>query len=391
MFSRRGSPNLPPNLLARATADARARGQKLVDLTCSNPTLVGLPYDELGIARALTHREVHRYHPEPLGLDVARRAVAETWQRLGLAVDLGQVVLTASTSEAYSYCFRLLCDPGDEVLVPEPSYPLFEHLARLDSVIMVPYRLGYDGAWHIDLDTVRRSVNARTRAVILVSPNNPTGSFTSRAELTELAELGLPLISDEVFAAYPLGADPRRADTTLEAEGVLTMALGGLSKLAALPQHKLGWITVGGPKKLAQAALERLEWIADTYLSVNAAVQHGLAELLELTGPTRQALAERLRSNLESIATLCDQTPLTLLRPQGGWYAVLRLPNVKSEEEWVLGLLAQDQVLVQPGWFYDFAEEPYLVVSLLTPEAELLAGCERLLSRVVASTYANSP
>jgi alanine-synthesizing transaminase len=385
MFSRRGSPNLPPNLLARATAQARSRGQNLLDLTRSNPTLVGLPYDEPGIARALSQPGVHRYHPDPLGLRAARRRVAEDWQRLGLAVEWNQVVLTASTSEAYSYCFRLLCDPGDEVLVPEPSYPLFEHLARLDSVVPVPYRLSYDGAWHIDLDAVRRSVSVRTRAVILVSPNNPTGSFTSRAELCRLAELGLPLVSDEVFAAYPFSTDPRRARTALEADGVLTMVLGGLSKLAALPQHKLGWITVGGPKNLVQASLERLEWIGDTYLSVNVAVQHGLAELLELTRPTRHALAERLRSNLQHIAGCCAQSPLTLLRPDGGWYAVLRLPRVKSEEEWVLELLEEDQVLVQPGWFYDFAEEPYLIVSLLTPPADLATGCERLLGRVIAA------
>jgi alanine-synthesizing transaminase len=383
VFSRRSSPGLAPNPLAEAVAMTRNRGDELIDLTCSNPTLVGLPYDEEGIALALGDGRIHRYEPEPLGLWAARSAVAEDWRRRGLEVDPGRIVLTASTSEGYAHCFKLLCDPGDEVLVPEPSYPLFEHLARFDGVLPVPYRLAYDGAWHLDLDSVRRAAGPRTRAVVLVSPNNPTGSFTRRSELLAVAELGVPVVSDEVFEAYPLSEDPTRARTALDTEGVLCITLGGLSKLAALPQHKLGWMTVGGPAEMVAAALARLELLADTYLSVNASVQLALARLLELTRPTRRALIDRLVCNLRVLRDLLGDSPVTLLRPEGGWYAVLGLPRLVSEEEWVLELLRRDRVLVQPGWYYDFADEPYLVVSLLTPEPEFRTGTRRVLGRVM--------
>jgi aspartate/methionine/tyrosine aminotransferase len=243
--------------------------------------------------------------------------------------------------------------------------------------------VAYDGAWHIDLDSVRRAVGPRTRAVVLVSPNNPTGSFTRRAELRAVAELGLPVISDEVFEAYPLSEDPTRARTALDTEGALSITLGGLSKLAALPQHKLGWMTVGGPAGMVAASLARLELLADTYLSVNASVQHALARLLELTRPTRRALTDRLVRNLRVLRELLQDSPVTLLCPEGGWYAVLGLPRLVSEEQWVLDLLRRDRVLVQPGWYYDFAEEPYVVVSLLTPEPEFRTGTQRVLGRVM--------
>ncbi len=383
MFSRRSSPGLLPNPLAEEVAAARRRRDDLVDLTCSNPTVVGLPYDKEGIERALADGRNHRYQPEPLGLLSARTAVADDWQRRGLAVDPSSVVLTASSSEAYAYCFKLLCDPGDEVLVPEPSYPLFEHLARFDSVQPVPYRLAYDGAWHIDLDSLGRAVGPRARAVVLVSPNNPTGSYTRHSELRAIAELGVPVVSDEVFEAYPLSEDPARARTALDIEGVLSLTLGGLSKLALLPQYKLGWMTVGGPAATVAQALARLELLADTYLSVNAGVQHALARLLDVTRSTRQALTDRLVRNVGLLQELVRDSPVTLLRPEGGWYGVLRLPRLVSEEQWVLDLLSKDRVLVQPGWYYDFAEEPYLVVSLVTPEPEFRTGIQRVLGRVM--------
>jgi alanine-synthesizing transaminase len=384
VFSCRSSPSLVSNPWAEAIARARDRGEALIDLTCSNPTLVGLPYDSESISRALGSGRSRRYEPDPLGFRPARVAVANDWRERGLAVDPDHIVLTASTSEAYAHCFKLLCDPGDGVLVPEPSYPLFEHLARFEGVEAVPYRLAYDGAWYIDLDTVRRAAGPRARAIVLVSPNNPTGSFTRRSELRALAEIGLPIISDEVFAAYPLGDDATRARTALEVEGVLSFALGGLSKFALLPQHKLAWMTVGGPNEVVGAAIARLELLADTYLSVSAGVQHALADLVELTRPTRRTLSDRLIRNWRVLDELCRDSPLTLLRPEGGWYAVLRLPHVIGEEDWALELLDRDRVLVQPGWLYDFGDEPYLVVSLIAREPDFEMGAQRLCERVRA-------
>jgi aspartate/methionine/tyrosine aminotransferase len=263
--------------------------------------------------------------------------------------------------------------------VPQPSYPLFEQLARYEGVEAVPYPLDYDGAWHVDVRRVSKAVTPRTRAVVVVSPNNPTGSYLKRDELVGLAGLGLPIVSDEVFSSYALGPDSRRANSALEATDALVFALDGLSKLAALPQMKLAWITVGGPDPAAAEALEGLEHLADTFLSPAAPVQHALSSLIELTRPTREAIHARLATNHRTLIELATGSPVTPLAVEGGWYAVVRLPAVQTEEAWVLGLLDARDVLVQPGWFYDFPEEPFVVLSLLTEPLEFREGVRRLV------------
>jgi hypothetical protein len=309
--------------------------------------------------------------------------VARELSASGRPVDASRVVLTASTSEAYAFLFKLLCDPGDEVLVPVPSYPLFEHLARLESVRAVPYRLAYDGAWHVDLASARVATTPRTRAIVTVSPNNPTGSYLKRTELDALASLGLPIVSDEVFAGYPLRDDATRAASALDAAGApLVFALGGLSKLAALPQMKLAWLVAGGEPARASAALARLEVIADAFLSVGAPVQHALPALLATRGPVERAIRARTRDNLASVRAAVTGSAATLLDVEGGWYATLRLPRTRTEAEWTLGLLEEEGVYVHPGHFFDFEDEAYVVVSLLTQGDTLRDGMRRLVARV---------
>lgn len=379
-FSARSTLELSPNRLTLALAAARARGAALVDLTVSNPTLAGIPYG--GVAGAFAaEAAVVRYDPEPFGLPVARAAVSALFRDRGLDVPAEHVALTCSTSEAYACCFKLLCDPGDEVLVPAPSYPLLEHLGALEHVRLVPYRLGFDGAWFIDVHEVRRAVTARTRAIALVSPNNPTGSYLKRDELSGLLELGLPLLSDEVFAEYPLVDDPRRARSVLEATEGLVFAFDGLSKLAALPQLKLAWMAAGGSEPLVREALARLEIILDTFLSPNTPVQRALPALLASRGVAVEAIQRRLRANLARLETVTRGSALTPLRTEGGWYGVVRLPATATDEEWALAALDAG-VLVQPGYFFDFGETPYAVLSLLTPEAPFSEGVERLRSVV---------
>jgi len=375
--SSRSSFDLAPNRLALALARARQEERAILDLTESNPTRAGLPYARATILEALASPDALLYEPSPFGLWSAREVVARE-----LEVDPARVLLTASTSEAYGFLFKLLCDPGDEVLVPVPSYPLFEHLARLEAVRAVPYRLAYDGRWHVDVDSLRSAVGPRTRAVVTVSPNNPTGSYLKHAELAALASLGLPIVSDEVFASYPLRDDPTRATTALEAQGTLVFSLGGLSKLAALPQMKLAWIVVGGDAPDVTDALARLEVLADAYLSVGTPVQHALPHLLASRVPAESAIQARTRTNLELLRSRVSGTAGTLLDVEGGWYATLRVPATRSEEAWALELLEEDGVHVHPGHFFDFEHEAYLVLSLLTPEAIFAEGVGRVVTRL---------
>jgi aspartate/methionine/tyrosine aminotransferase len=369
------------NALALALERAEAAGRTVLDLTTSNPTRAGIPYDEIAILEALGDRRALEYEPLPFGLPEARAAVAKE-----LGVDPARVVLTASTSEAYGYLFKLLCDPGDDVLAPAPSYPLFDHLAQFEAVRLAPFRLAYDGAWHIDLDSVARAIGPRTRAILLVSPNNPTGSYTKKDELARLASFGLPIVSDEVFATYPFSpADARRASTVLEAEGVLTFALGGLSKLAALPQIKVGWIVVGGPDAAVRDALERLELIADSFLSLSTPAQLALPRLLATRHVAGDAIRARTQDNLEHVRRAVAGTAATVLDVEGGWYATLRLPHTKTEEAWVTELV-EHGVHVHPGGFFDFADEPHAVVSLLTPADAFQRGIALILARVDEAT-----
>ena len=392
-LSARTAQDLTPNELAAAVDGARAAGRAFDDLTVSNPTTAGIPYDVESILAALADPRSLRYEPAPFGLPAARAAVAEALGGPLAGADAERVVLTASTSEAYAFLFKLLCDPGDEVLVPSPSYPLFGHLAAFDDVRPVPYRLAYDGAWHLDIGSLRRAMSARTRAVLVVSPNNPTGSFLKRAELAAMEALGLPIVADEVFASYPLREDPARVTTILESTGSAPVfALGGLSKLAGLPQMKVGWIVVGGPAGAAREALARLELVADTYLSVGTPIQHALPVLLATRGPAATAIRARTLRNLAQLRSRLSLAPsVTLLDVEGGWSATLRLPRVRSETAWALTLLEEEGVLVHPGHFYDFAHEAFVVVSLLTEPAIFDAGVLRLLTRVDAEAHDAGP
>jgi hypothetical protein len=387
VFSRRSAFERDPNELARAVESSRARGARLLDLTESNPTAAGFPAPPALLAE-LAHSRAARYEPHPLGHPEARRAIAGELARSGARVGSDRIAVVCSTSEAYSLAFRLLCDPGDRVLIPRPSYPLLEHLARADGVELLPYRLAYDGAWHVDLAELRaRAREPRVRAVVCVNPNNPTGSFCSREEVRAFAGLGLPIVSDEVFAAYSFTRDADRPGSLLEAaterpQPPLVLALGGLSKYAALPQLKLAWIAAAGRE--ASEAFARLEIVADAYLSVATPVQLALPAILALARGTRAAIAERLARNLAQLARAVEGSAATLLSVDGGWYAVLRVPATRSDDEWALQLLAEHDVLVQPGWLYDFEGGPYLVVSLLVEEAVFSEGTAAVVASVSA-------
>jgi alanine-synthesizing transaminase len=386
-FSARTRFELVPNRLSEALRVRRGAGGRVLDLTESNPTRAGLlgPADLLaGLARP----EGLVYEPAPFGLPAARQAVAGDYARRGLTVEAERVVLTASTSEAYAFLFKLLCDPGDEVLVPRPGYPLFEYLARLESVRVVPYAFAYDGEWHLPVSALAEAVSPRTRAVVVVHPNNPTGAFLKSREQDGLeafcAERSLAIVSDEVFADYPLREGGDRAPSLLRDGPALVFALGGLSKSCALPQVKLAWCAVGGEEALRRAALARLEIVADTYLSVSAPVQHAAPRLLARREELQAPVRARVAANLAALR--CAVGPdrgVSLLEPEGGWSAVLRIPATLTEEEHVLRLLERHGVLVHPGYFFDFPREAYLVVSLLPDPATFAEAVGRLVETVV--------
>jgi alanine-synthesizing transaminase len=383
-FSGRTAILREPNPLAMALDRVRAAGRAILDLTVSNPTRAELPYAEADVVRALGDRRSLTYAPTPFGHLDARGAVARTYAEAGVTVDPSRIVLTASTSEAYSFLFKLLCDEGDEVLIPQPSYPLFDLIARLEGVKLAPYPLAYDGAWHVDHAAILRAISPRTRAIFMVSPNNPTGSFVAQAEIEAMARTGLPLVSDEVFAPFPLDGDavhaPRPSSLLSAGVGELVFALNGLSKMAALPQVKLGWIAVGGTNDdSVDEALGRLELIADAFLSVGTPVQLAAGELLATRHVVVDAIRARLRTNLGALRTAIAGSAVTLLHLEGGWYATLRLPRTESEEEWSLLFLDQHDVYVHPGHFFDFADEAYAVVSLLTPEERFAEGIHRIV------------
>jgi aspartate/methionine/tyrosine aminotransferase len=312
--------------------------------------------------------------------------VAGYYRDRGTHISAGSVLLTASTSEAYAYLFKLLANPGDQILAPRPSYPLFEFLARLESVEIRQYPLRYDGVWHVDFDALEQAITPRTRAIVVVNPNNPTGSFLKRAELDVLdslaAERGLAVLSDEVFRDYAFADEPDRVSTLAGDRRALTFCMSGLSKIAGLPQMKLGWIVVSGPRS-AEAhgqTMGALELIADTYLSVSAPVQIALPRLLGLSGSILNEIRERTASNLARLREAFHGSAATLLRTEGGWYAVLQVPRTRTEEEWTLKLLEECGVLVQPGFFFDFESEAFLVLSLLPEPATFMEGVSRLRS-----------
>lgn len=382
MWSKRTAFDRRRNAFSLDLDHRRAIGSTILDLSGSNPTEAGFPYDAEAIVGALADARSMRYRPEPFGLFEARQSVAAALVHPPLPE---QVMLTASTSESYGLMFKLLCDPGDEVAIPRPSYPLFEHLATLEGVGLVPYPLAYDGAWHIDLDALHAAITPRTRAVIVVTPNNPTGSFLKKDEHAALGALGLPIVSDEVFAEYPFGPDPRRASTARERSDVLTFSMGGLSKSCGLPQMKLAWTAITGPEADVTESVERLEIVADAYLSASTPIQLALPRLLEAGARTRRDILERVVRNRASLARALDGSPATLLQGEGGWTACVRLPSTRSEDDWLRQLLGQAGVLVQPGSFYDFETEPMAVLSLLTEPTTFDAGVASMVSFVTRS------
>jgi alanine-synthesizing transaminase len=378
------------NRLGEVLDQRRLAGLEVLDLTESNPTRCGFAYPEDQICRALSDPAVLRYSPEPLGLESARVAVSAYYRDRGIVVPTERIILTASTSEAYSFLFKLLADPDDAVLIPTPSYPLFDFLTVLESVQVVPYDLRWDGEWHVDIASVRAAVTSRTRAILVVNPNNPTGNFLKAEELASLEAVcrahELALISDEVFSDYGTPA-ATGLHSVLENSQVLSFAMSGLSKLAGLPQLKAGWIAVGGPPDQVRAALDRLEVIADTYLSVNTPVQVALPTLLSGMGAVQGQIQERVLSNRAWLESCCGaDRPFTLLRAEAGWYAILEIPRIRSEEEWTLTLLEEDGVLVQPGYFFEMANDGYLVLSLLPRPEVFRTGVERLVKRLLTSS-----
>ena len=410
MFSERTNWQLAQNRFTQAVEEARARGAKLLDLTASNPTRVGLRYDTATILHALGSERAMDYDPQAKGLLCAREAVARYYRDLcaegrgseTAVIDPERIVLTASTSEGYSYVFRLLCNAGDELLVPKPSYPLFEFLADLQDVKLVPYPLIYDHGWQMDFHSMEKAVTARTRGVVIVHPNNPTGSYVHTEEWAPLngfcREHGLALIVDEVFLDYALSKD---GTVSLRSSGqlkppvptyavphatfaanreVLTFTLSGLSKISALPQMKVAWVVTSGPGDTANAAMARLEVIADTYLSMNAPIQWAVPRLLEQRKDIQQQLMQRVRENLAELdRQLVGQPSCQRLGVEGGWYAVLRVPVTRSDEELAIELVREHSVLAHPGHFYDFPSDGYLVLSLISPEQEFAEGAGRVL------------
>jgi alanine-synthesizing transaminase len=386
MFSGRVPASLHPNRLTQAVAARRQSGRPFADLTISNPTRAGIPYPP-ALLDALADPRALDYAPAAFGAADARSAVAADFARRRIAIPAGDIALTASTSEAYSFLFKLLCNPGDQVLVPRPSYPLFDHLAMLDGVVAVPYDIEYHGRWTIDQASIAAASTTRTRALLLVSPNNPTGSYVRASELSAIARhcssAGIAIVSDEVFADYELvEGSSASAGSLADHPEVAGFTLGGLSKTVGLPQAKLGWIAITGPDVAKQEARERLEFIADTYLSVSTPVQVAAARLLEAGAAVRAAIQARIAANLATLSGIVATTPsCRLLTPDGGWSAVLQVPSFSSEEDLVLDLLADDDLLVHPGFFFDFPRESFLIVSLLTAPSDFQAAAFRLMHR----------
>jgi len=393
-FAQRTSWNLTSNRYAEALEVHRLAGREVIDLTASNPTTVGLRYREEELLQALAHREALAYEPQPKGLLSAREAIAAYYLERGSHVLPDDMVLTTSTSEAYSFVFRLLCNPGDALLAPTPSYPLFDFLADLQDVKLVAYDLLYDHGWQIDFQSLQTAIDGvqatggKCRAVLVVHPNNPTGSYVKAYEAEQLNRIctanHLAIIADEVFLDYSLAQTP--VQTFSANRDVLTFNLSGLSKIYAMPQMKVAWVSVNGPEVLKVEALRRLEVIADTYLSMNAPVQWAVPVMVEERHGIQRQLMYRIRENLAELdAQLAAQKLCQRLEVEGGWYAVLRVPVTGSDEDLAIRLLQETSVLVQPGHFYDFPAEGYLVLSLITESQTFQQGIGRAL-QFIATT-----
>jgi len=373
-FSSRLNWNLTPNPLTQLLDAKRAQGIPILDLTESNPTRCGFHYDDAAILSAISSSKSLTYDPSPRGLLKAREAITNYYLLKNKTVDPNSIFLTASTSEAYSFLFKLLGDAGDGILVPQPSYPLFEFLAGLESLRTIHYPLRYDsdprglgdlaGLWTINFEVLRESISERTKAIVIVNPNNPTGSYLKKDELAKLNELcherKIALIVDEVFSDYANGEDANRIETVVSNDGALTFALSGLSKVVALPQMKLGWIQVSGETKAVEEAMSRLELIADTYLSVATPVQHATPKLLAM----RESIQKEIRERVEMNGKVLEEQKLNVLKREGGWYAVIEIEQ--DDERLAYELLEGENVLAHPGYFYDFRGRDVMVVSLIT-------------------------
>ncbi len=389
MFAKRTNWNLEPNRFARALEAHRAAGRKLLDLTASNPTSCGFDYPGKAILAALSDPHSLQYSPDSKGLLSAREAVAAYYSTLPgysggfQGANPENIVLTSGTSEAYSYVFRLLCEAGDEILVPAPSYPLFQFLADINDVRLAPYQVIYDHGWQIDFDSLNSAISPRTRAILTVNPNNPTGSFLREREARELAELcaakNLAIIADEVFLDYLFDTTAER--TFAVEQRSLCFTLSGLSKISALPQMKLAWLVASGPDALVKPAIERLEIIADTYLSPGTPVQIAAPHLLALRGEIQPQLRARIAENLRQLGSFLARAPhISRLELAGGWYAVLRVPATLADEDMAVALLERHSVLVHPGSFFDFQTDGFIVVSLIAPLADFAEGATRLIN-----------
>jgi alanine-synthesizing transaminase len=405
VFSRRTNWPLTPNRFTAAVERHRAAGKQVLDLTASNPTTIGLHYNSAAILSGLSNAQAVKYEPDPKGLRLARDTVAAYYQERGTTVDPERIILTTSTSEAYSFIFRLLCEPGDEVLIAAPSYPLFEILADLQDVHLKSYPLFYDHGWHIDLHALAASITDQTRAVMVVHPNNPTGSYVQPNEAEQLHALcgqhQMAIVADEVFLDFAhtkavppsfVGPIIRCSDhltenrqPKTENETAVTFTLSGLSKIAGLPQMKFAWIVVSGPDTLVIDAVARVEIIADTYLSMNAPIQLAAPALFETRHAFQRQLMQRITTNLAELdRQLSTAQTCRRLEIEGGWYAVLRVPATRSDEDLAIDLLEKHSVLVHPGHFYDFSSDGYLVLSLIAPEEEFSEAVKRLLEFVIA-------
>jgi alanine-synthesizing transaminase len=390
LFAQRTGWNLSRNRYTQALEVHRRAGREVLDLTASNPTVIGLRYREKELLQALQNPEALTYDPQPKGLRSAREAIAAYYAELDSDILPDDLILTTSTSEAYSFVFRLLCDPGDAVLVPAPSYPLFDFLADLQDAKLVPYELVYDHGWQIDFHSIQTALAAgRCRAVLVVHPNNPTSSYVKPLEAEELNRIctahDLALVADEVFLDYSLQTGPPL--TFSSNREALTFTLSGLSKISGLPQMKVAWIAVSGPEALKAEASRRLEVIADTYLSMNAPVQWAIPVMLDERHGIHRQLMCRIRENLAELdSQLAAQKVCRRLQVEGGWYAVLRVPVTGSDEDLAIRLLRETGVLVQPGHFYDFPAEGHLVLSLITQSQTFQKGIQRMVQFIAAAS-----
>ncbi len=382
MFSSRTEWNTALNRLTQLLNAKRQQGETIIDLTESNPTHCGFLYPQSDILAAIADPSILTYQPEPFGLMSARCAVADYYSKRGIHVDPGNIVLTASTSEAYAFLLKLLCNAGDSVIVPRPSYPLFEYLCRLNDVELRHYRLEYDGEWHMDFESLQTNLTRSTRAIILVHPNNPTGSYVKQDEFEKLcrcvSERDCAIIADEVFESYSLVSEERRANILSREREVLVFSINGISKLLAFPQLKASWIVVGSGSRQACEALDRLEVIADTYLSVNTPVQAALPRLFQHLPAIGGQIRARLQANHELLQKLLSGSSISVYYLEGGWYATLRFPGTQSDDEWAINLLDRINTLLYPGHFFSFEQSSCLVLSLISPPSMMEDGVRRI-------------